>query len=381
MNSSPIKLAVRLLFNGLRFRCLKLTGKMGKPQALSIEITHRCIARCVMCNIWKIPSDIKDIEVKKWLEVLSEDLFSDLRELDITGGEPFLVSDLPFFLLGISKLKDRNLRNLKSIAITTNGFLTLRIREVVSEILPGLRDKNIDLVVVCAMDAVGPLHEKIRNYKNAWPRVNDTVEELINLRERFPNIIIGLKTTVLPMNVDELKQIAHYAEARGMFTIISPCIITKGRYLNEDRAADLAFTPQQIKKMVNFYESNMFKWSFHGRSLVGYYKKGFMRKPCSCGFNYFFIRSSGDVYPCPLVPITLGNVAQIPLEQILSSREASRFRRKVGHFPECRRCTEPGLERYALAYEGFTYLSLMFKMRFGEFNQLHTHMGLEKYFD
>jgi hypothetical protein len=63
----------------------------------------------------------------------------------------------------------------------------------------------------------------------------------------------------------------------------------------------------------------------------------------------------------------------------MSSKKAVAFRKKVGEFPECEDCTEPGLERYALPYEGFIYLGMLFKYGPKEFHELHNHLGLEKY--
>lgn len=215
MTDSALKLTTRLLINGLRFQYLKRRGLPGRPQAVSLEITHNCIAKCVMCNIWKIPREVKDLPVDRWIHFLSSDLLSDLRELDITGGEPFLRDDLPQFFSGICKLKQKNLKSLQSIAVTTNGFLTGRVLDCLQEILPKLRDRNIDLVMVCAMDAIGDIHEKIRNYPDAWSKVNETIQGLKRLRETFSNLVIGLKTTILPINVQELKEIALYAETTG----------------------------------------------------------------------------------------------------------------------------------------------------------------------
>ena len=42
------RIAVRLFVNGLRYRYLRLTGKPATLQAISLEITHRCICCCSM---------------------------------------------------------------------------------------------------------------------------------------------------------------------------------------------------------------------------------------------------------------------------------------------------------------------------------------------
>jgi MoaA/NifB/PqqE/SkfB family radical SAM enzyme len=381
MTDSAFKLATRLLINGFRFQYLKWRGLPGRPQAVSLEITHHCIAKCIMCNIWKIPREVKDLSMDRWIQFLSSDFFSDLRELDITGGEPFLRDDLPQFFSGICSLRQKNLKSLKSIAVTSNGFLTGRILDCLQEILPKLRDWGIELVMVCAMDAIGDIHERIRNYPDAWSKVNETIQGLKKLRERFSNLVIGLKTTVLPINVDELQEITLYAETNGLFTIISPCIITNARYLNPDRAPDLVFSRVDIQKMIDFYESAVFRWSFHRDMLLQAFRKGVTKKPCTCGFNYFFVRSTGQLLLCPLVSVSMGNIKETPAKELFFSEEATQFRRNIGKFPECRRCTEPGLERYALPYEGFRYLFLLLRKGREEFIPLHQHMGLDKYLD
>jgi len=376
-----VKLVSQVFKNGLRFRYLKRTGKPGRLQAVSLEVTHDCIAKCIMCNIWKIPREVPNLLIDDWIKLLSSNLFSDLREVDVTGGEPFLKKELPDLFSGICELKRNNLKALKSIAVTTNGFLTGRVLEYAEKILPRLRSKDIDLVVVCAMDGIGEIHEKIRNYKDAWSKVNQTIDGLIKLRERFSNLIIGLKTTILPINVGELKGIVQYANAKGLFTIISPYIITGGRYLNLDRASDLVFSQEDVNRIINFFQGERLRWSYHGQALVQYFRTGKMKKPCSCGFNYFFVRSTGELLFCPLINSSLGNIKETPVKDLFFSEEASQFRKRIGKFPECQRCTEPGLERYALPYEGFTYLSLLFRMGREDFTQLHRHMGLDKYFN
>jgi hypothetical protein len=62
------------------------------------------------------------------------------------------------------------------------------------------------------------------------------------------------------------------------------------------------------------------------------------------------------------------------------SKTADRLRKKIGKMSQCRECTEPGLERYSLPYEGLHYLRLLLKMGRKDFFQLHAHMGLDKYF-
>ncbi len=371
--------AARLIRNGLRYRYLRLGERAEKPQAVSLELTHRCICHCVMCNIWRIPETVPDLELAEWQALLSEDLFADLRELDITGGEPFLRDDLVPLIRTICALKSTTLTRLRSVAITTNGILAGRVVDAVERMLEAMRDVGLDLVVACALDATDETHDRIRGYPGAWEHVDVCIGGLVELRDRYPHLILGVKTTVLPENVGKLDQIVEYAAQRDLFTIISPAIVTSGRYLNPDRAARLALSAADGELLARFCEGSALKWSYHARALAVYLRTGVMRKPCTCGFNYFFVRSTGEVHLCPLMQESVGNLRDAPPAELLRSQEARDQRARVGRSPECAHCTEPGLERYSLPFEGFAYLRTLPRLGVRPFLELHRHLGLDKY--
>ena len=64
-------------------------SNVATPTDASIILTYRCPMRCVMCNIWKNPTDKK-------LEIKASDLRSlpRLKFINLTGGEPFIREDL-----------------------------------------------------------------------------------------------------------------------------------------------------------------------------------------------------------------------------------------------------------------------------------------------
>jgi MoaA/NifB/PqqE/SkfB family radical SAM enzyme len=376
-----MRVASQLMLNGIRFRYLRRCGtaRVVKPQALSIEVTRRCVARCRMCNIWRVAPDAPELDAATWLNTLARPFFGELVELDVTGGEPFLRDDLADLLIAICRQKQRHLRALTSIAVTTNGFLTRRVLHQCHRILASARQLGLDLVVVCAMDGVGAVHDHIRRYPGGWRRLDETIEGLCALGKRYGNLVVGLKTTVLPQNADQLAAISQYARTHGLFTIISPCIITPGRYLNVDRAGELAFDRQSRAQMVRFFSSPAEGWSYHHQRLKAYFRTGRMKKPCTSGYNYFFIRSQGDLMLCPLVDESPGNLRADDLETLLASPQGCRLRQRLGRLPQCRHCTEPGIERYSLPYEGFAYLSQLVKMGRRRFFEMHSHMGLDKY--
>ncbi len=376
LNNLLITLAVR----GVRFRFLKALGRPGRPEAISLEVTRRCVAKCIMCNIWQMPATSSELKANDWLKLLESPILSNLKELDITGGEPFLLDDIVELLLGIATLKKSHLNHLCSVALTTNGFLTAKVLKVVDTVIVPLEQAGVSLVFACGFDAVGDVHDRIRGVKGGWERLNATLQGLKLLREKHPSLVLGIKTTVTRHNIDELTKVCGYADENGLFTIISPYIITANRYDNIGKDDSLAFSMEDEQKLKDFYSSPRFEWSYYRDELLRYLDNGQMEKPCSAGFNYFFIRSTGEMYCCPIIDTLLGNVKEEPLEQLISSAKAVRFRKNILKFPECQTCTEPGLERYALPFEGFHYLCQFFRLGRKRFRTLHSHIGLDKYF-
>jgi MoaA/NifB/PqqE/SkfB family radical SAM enzyme len=279
----------------------------------------------------------------------------------------------------IVDLKGHNLKKLRGIAITTNGYLTKRILRMTERMARVLRENDMDLVFALGMDGVGETHNRIRRVRRMWENLNATVNGLVELRKIYDNIIIGIKTTILPQNIQELDRIIDYAEARGLFTIISPRILTENRYANLDLENDLQFSAEDKMRLVRFFESERFHWTYHRKMLIDYLRHGRLEKPCAAGFTYYFIRSTGVVYPCPLIDKPIGNILDTPFHELIRKPEARQFRRNIGKYPQCSICTEPGLERYALPCEGFTYAGLLLKMSPNEFESFHTHMGMDKY--
>ena len=81
--------------------------------------------------------------------------------------------------------------------------------------------------------------------------------------------------------------------------------------------------------------------------------------------------------PCPMIDASPGNLTETSIVDLLASKEAVSIRRNIGRFPECLRCTEPGLERYSLPFEGWTYEQILKEL--GEIDgYVHDRLPWEK---
>ena len=87
----------------------------------TVIVTYRCNAHCSMCNRYKEPSKVEQEISLETIKKLPPMYFTN-----ITGGEPFMRTDLKDIVRELYKKSDR-------IVISTNGFFTERIIDLCKE--------------------------------------------------------------------------------------------------------------------------------------------------------------------------------------------------------------------------------------------------------
>ncbi|HEY4482331.1 MAG TPA: radical SAM protein, partial [Candidatus Brocadiaceae bacterium] len=106
-----------ILINYINNIRLKRIHNRKTPVTLTIFVTSRCNAFCNHCFYWKELNNGKDDISISNLEKLANNL-NGLRQILLTGGEPFLRNELA----EISKIFHR--KGVRAITIPTNGLLT-----------------------------------------------------------------------------------------------------------------------------------------------------------------------------------------------------------------------------------------------------------------
>lgn len=103
---------------------VSLKNKLKRPTHAIISVTLNCNSRCSMCDIWKnnIQNELLPIDYFK--------LPDSLKDINITGGEPFLRPDIEEIINNIKKACPR-----ARLIINTNGFLPQNIENKIKRIL------------------------------------------------------------------------------------------------------------------------------------------------------------------------------------------------------------------------------------------------------
>ena len=172
-----------------------------------IFITNRCQAKCQHCfYIDELNKDIQDELSLEEYRKLARDLDKEIKQVIITGGEPFLRKDI----FGISKAF-LDIKHLKSLNFITNGLLTKRVLEDTEKLLNST-SRNKRFVINISLDGLEHQHDKIRGIPGMFKKCMATIEGLKKLRDKFPNLEVSGLTTVTQDNIDGVKELNEYVE-------------------------------------------------------------------------------------------------------------------------------------------------------------------------
>lgn len=136
---------------------------------LRLAVTDRCNLRCFYCmpakGIDYVPKEdlLSYEELKRVVGVMSE---AGIRKLRITGGEPFVRTDMMDFLGTISRIDGLE------IHITTNGTLTAPLIPALKQM--GIRSVNLSL------DSLDPDRFFAITRRKSFPRVMKTLDALLD---------------------------------------------------------------------------------------------------------------------------------------------------------------------------------------------------------
>lgn len=158
----------------------------------TVIVTYRCNARCSMCNRFKAPS--------KPQEELSIETIRKLPRMyftNITGGEPFIRTDLKEIVRELYKKSDR-------IVISTNGFFTERIIDLCREFPQiGIR---------ISIEGLEKTNNEIRGLPDGYQRGCRTLMILRKMGMRD----VGFGMTVQDKNAGELMDLYRISDKTGM---------------------------------------------------------------------------------------------------------------------------------------------------------------------
>ena len=284
---------------------------MAKKLNGTVIVTYRCNARCNMCSRYKAPSRPEEEISVETIRKLPPMYFTN-----ITGGEPFIRTDLPEIVRELYKKSDR-------IVISTNGFFTDRIVALCKE-FP-------DIGIRISIEGMEETNNAIRGLEDGYKRGLRTLKTLREMGMKD----VGFGMTVQDANAPDLVPLYRLSDEMGMefatASLHNSFYFVEAGNIIQDRPMVAKHFENLVNALLRSRSPKKWMRAYFNHGLINYIYGQKRLLPCDMSFDTFFIDPYGDVMPCNGTrdKEVMGNLNRQTWEQLWNSPEADAVRQKV----------------------------------------------------
>ena len=300
------------------------------PMNYTISLLYECNSRCRTCNVYK--KKAKNLSLAEYKK-LFRNIGKSPYWITLSGGEPFLRKDI----VEICKII-YNYSRPKIINIPTNGILTKRIVENVSDIAKICVKSQI--IINLSIDAIGKYHDKIRNVPGNYRKVINTFNELKKLPHK--NLSVGIHTVISQLNVDKFASISTALIALKPDSYITEIaeerveLGTMGKNITPSKLAYKSAADFLIHRIKHQHFTGMNKITQGFRIEYYNFAKKILRDkeqvlPCYAGIASVQISPDGDFGSCCIKAKSMGNLREenFDFRKIWNNEQFSEERRSI----------------------------------------------------
>ena len=290
-------------------------GCIGYPGHPVWEITSACNLGCIHCHAASgnpLSNELSTDEGKKLIDQIAQ--MENFRTLIYTGGEPLVRPDI-FELLNYSKRA--GLANI----IATNGTL------IDEEMAWKLKECG----VVCnaiSIDATDPnIHNFVRNKQGAFELAMRAIEAT-----KKAGILLQINTTAMEYNMANLEELVDFVDLQNCGIMLMYQLVAVGRGEKIKDAALKTTSNQKLIELITRKQKNvktiiepvagpqywpyMLEQKNLHKSRIGLKLAKKFFHGCAAGRDFLYIKANGDVWPCPFVEVSAGNVREKDIKSI-----------------------------------------------------------------
>jgi radical SAM protein with 4Fe4S-binding SPASM domain len=293
---------------------------------LEIELTNRCNLNCKHCYLGD--KSIKhELDKKTLLKLIRDAHLLGVHDLVFTGGEPLLVNELPDLVAYAKKFKfpriglqtngllinNKNINIIKQFTFVQLSFdsfsknsLRFGLEDKVIEIAKKLKRNKIDVIIQCTLRKSNIRH----------------IPAIVELSKKI-NIPVGFNRLCLIGNAQKFLKnevLSKKLLKKALFKIYKLKLSPK--YNGLVRCSD--------PLLVLFDEKKKEYSQKHKNLICG---------GCIAGIASCYVASNGDVYPCPFIRKSAGNIYKDSLIKIwFQSKLFRKLRRRSNIKGKCSLC-------------------------------------------
>jgi AdoMet-dependent heme synthase len=280
---------------------------------ISWNTTRECHLKCKHCYRDAGDRDAGELSTEEGKALIEEIAKAGFKILILSGGEPLLRADI-FELTAHAKAV-----GMRPVFGTTGTTIT-------PEVAQKLKDAGAACIGI-SLDSAGPeVHDEFRQVPGSW---QGAIDGMKNCRE--VGLPFQVHTTVVEQNYHEFEAITDLAVEKGAAAHHVFFLVPTGRgkdieveALREKQYEQLLHRILKKQKEVKIELKPTCAPQFMRIARQMGMEMRFSRG-CLAGTAYCCIIPSGDVHPCPYLPVKVGNVRETPFSEIW--RDAEMFKK------------------------------------------------------
>lgn len=340
-------------------------GKALAPTGINLEVTFHCNQKCLMCpqaierhhdnsHLLEKLRTLRELTTEEICSLVNEAARMKVKIFCITGGEAFLRKDIVEIIRHVKRKKIH-------CHVISNG--TLIGKELAKEIVSAKLDR-----IIFSLDGPEEIHNKIRNSKNAFSNLMQTVgylkEEKKIRKTNIPHL--SFSCTISAINSGNLSQLMDVAALNDMDMHFGYLFYTTDEMRkrtndivkmedakDEDqdvaeflKKVDVEKMQVELKKIEQIEKTIGVKATFapplKDDEIYRHFYDDTYSYTNKCFYPWHKVRVSpyGEVYPCSM-NILMGNIRDENFSKIWNNEKYVDFRRSLKKnklFPKCAKC-------------------------------------------
>jgi radical SAM protein with 4Fe4S-binding SPASM domain len=287
-------------------------GCIGFPIHPVWEVTAACNLRCHHCHARggkPLTEELNTPEGKKLIDDIAA--IDEFRMLVFSGGEPMVRRDIFELVEHASSLG-------LEVIIATNGTL------ITNDVAKRLKKAGVCDLAIGLDGATAEVHDFIRGVPGCFER---TMRGINATKEA--GIALQINITVMKYNYHQIPELLDLTDKLDAEVVLLYNLVPQGRGQEED----IEITLEQYARLMEFIAERQKRakpiieptcspqyWAYlinrNGTGRLGSKLSQMAFKGCVAGSGLCYIKPDGEVWTCPFIPISGGNVRELPLSYI-----------------------------------------------------------------
>ena len=316
-------------------------GCIGFPIHPVWEVTSACNLNCKHCHASGGRPTIGELTTEEGKNLIRQiAAINEFRMLVLSGGEPLVRPDIIELISHASALG-------LEISVATNATL------ITPEMASRLKRAGAVNMAIGLDGASEKTHDTIRSTRGSFKQTMRGIEST-----KDAGLALQINITMMKHNYHEIPALLDMAHELGADIVLLYNLVPEGRgrdgeiELSRDQFKDIIeFVSKKQRSIVPIVEPTCSPqyWAFLMSKLNGNGNGHGERKPgrlatlafkgCAAGNGICYVKPDGEVWPCPFVQVSGGNIRNVPLKEIWESSEVFvNLKTRDNLKGECGRC-------------------------------------------